>query len=90
MHRTSRQPGNDMNRQLRHRWLKLLFWFWIGGSMLVGSYLVLAGPLTPFTGLDHKHVALAVVPFNILLLASGLGWLICLVRSRPRQRQQRH
>ena len=79
---TLRPTGPSLNRRLRGRWLRRLFWFWIAGSAVVGTYLAVAGPLTPFTGLEKPDVALAVVPFNLLLLASGLVWLVLLVRSR--------
>ena len=70
------------NRALREKWRKRLFRFWVGGSAIVALYLVLAGPLTAFTGLEKPTVALVVAPFMFLLLASGLVWLILLVRSR--------
>ncbi|MGF1628578.1 MAG: hypothetical protein ACFCUT_03840 [Kiloniellaceae bacterium] len=76
----------NLNLALRRKWLHRLFWLWIGGASLVGSYLVLGGPLTPYTGLEDHHVALVVVPFLLLMLASGLTWLILLVRSRPPRR----
>jgi hypothetical protein len=74
----------SMNRKLRHKWRRRLFWFWVGGCALVGLFLVLAGPLAPFTGLEHRHVAIVVPPFMALLLVSGLVWLVLLVRSRRR------
>lgn len=77
-----RPPDSSLNRRLRGKWLRRLFWFWIAGSTVVGTYLAVGGPLTPFTGLEKPEVALAVVPFNFLLLASGLLWLVLLVRSR--------
>jgi hypothetical protein len=76
----------DLNLALRRKWLRRLFWVWIGGSMAVASYLLLAGPLTPYTGLDDRHVALALPLLMVLMLASGLTWLVMLVRSRPRRR----
>lgn len=79
---TVRPTDTSLNRRLRGRWLRRLFWFWIAGSTAVGTYLAVGGPLTPFTGLEKPEVALAVVPFNLLLLASGLLWLVLLVRSR--------
>lgn len=81
--------GTDFNFALRRKWLPRLCWFWTGGAILVGSYLALAGPLTPFTGLEHHHVALALPIFMFLMLASGLAWLILLVRSRPSRRRPR-
>lgn len=81
---TGRAP--DLNLALRRKWLQRLFWLWIGGSAAVGAYLVLAGPLTPYTGLDPRHVALALPVLMVLLLASGLTWLIMLVNSRPKRR----
>ena len=74
---------SDLNQALRHKWLQRLFWFWIGGSAVVGAYLLLAGPLTPYTGLDDRHVALALPLLMVLMLVSGLTWLIMLVNSRP-------
>ena len=79
---TVRPPDARMNQALRHKWRQRLFAFWIGGSALVALYLVIAGPLTAFTGLEKPHVALVVVPFMFLMLASGLAWLVLLVRSR--------
>lgn len=78
----TRPPEASLNRRLRGRWLRRLFWFWIAGSAAVGTYLAVGGPLTPYTGLEKPQVALVVVPFNLLLLASGLTWLVLLVRSR--------
>ncbi|GAB4394287.1 MAG: hypothetical protein Tsb0032_18050 [Kiloniellaceae bacterium] len=75
-------PERRLNHALRHKWRKRLFWFWIAGSALVALYLAIGGPLTAFTGLEKPHVALVVVPFLMLMLASGLAWLILLVRSR--------
>lgn len=77
-----RADHDSLNRSLRRKWLKRLFWLWIGGTALVALYLGIAGPLTAFTGLEKPHVALVVVPFLLLLLFSGLVWLILLVRSR--------
>lgn len=79
---TVRPPDASLNHALRNKWRKRLFAFWIAGSAVVAAYLMIAGPLTPFTGLDEPHVALVVVPFMLLMLASGLTWLILLVRSR--------
>lgn len=77
---------HDLNLSLRGKWLQRLFWVWIGGSAIVGAYLVLAGPLTPYTGLDDRHVALALPILMVLMLASGLTWLIMLVNSRPKRK----
>ena len=74
-------PERKHSHALRHKWRKRLFWFWIAGSALVALYLAIGGPLTTFTGLEKPHVALVVVPFMFLMLASGLAWLIMLVRS---------
>lgn len=79
---TVRPPDASLNQALRNKWRKRLFAFWIAGSAVVAAYLMIGGPLTPFTGLDDPHVALVVVPFMLLMLASGLAWLILLVRSR--------
>lgn len=79
---TVRPPDATMNQALRNKWRKRLFAFWIAGSAVVAAYLMIGGPLTAFTGLEHPHVALVVVPFMFLLLASGLTWLVLLVRSR--------
>ncbi|GAB4368568.1 MAG: hypothetical protein Kow00114_27910 [Kiloniellaceae bacterium] len=79
---TQRPPDASQNQALRNKWRKRLFAFWIAGSAAVAAYLMIGGPLTAFTGLERPHVALVVVPFMILLLASGLAWLVLLVRSR--------
>lgn len=71
-----------LNQELRHKWRKRLFAFWIVGAAAVAAYLAVGGPLTAFTGLEKPDVALVVVPFLLLLLASGLAWLVLLVRSR--------
>lgn len=76
----------SLNLALRRKWLQRLFWVWIGGSAIVGTYLLLAGPLTPYTGLDDRHVALALPLLMVLMLASGLTWLIALVNSRPKRK----
>lgn len=76
----------DLNLKLRRRWLRRLFWTWIGGSAAVGTYLVLAGPLVPYTGLDDRHVALALPVLMVLMLASGLTWLVMLVFTPPKRR----
>jgi hypothetical protein len=70
------------NLALRDKWRKRLFSFWIAGSVVVALYLAIAGPLTDLTGFERPHVALVVVPFLFLMLASGLAWLVLLVRSR--------
>jgi len=70
------------NQALRNKWRKRLFAFWIGGAALVTAYLAIGGPLTAYTGLEKPHVALVVVPFLVLMLGSGLAWLVLLVRSR--------
>lgn len=75
-------PERQRNHALRNKWRHRLFRFWVGGSALVALYLMLGGPLTAFTGLEKPAVALVVVPLMILLLASGLVWLVLLVRSR--------
>jgi hypothetical protein len=76
----------DLNLALRRKWLHRLFRVWIGGSIVAAAYLLLAGPLMPYTGLDDRHVALALPILMVLMLASGLTWLIMLVRSRPKRR----
>lgn len=76
-----RTDQDSLNLSLRRKRLKRLFWLWIGGTALVALYLGVAGPLTAFTGLEKPHVALVVVPFLLLLMFSGLVWLILLVRS---------
>jgi len=81
---TGRKP--DLNLALRRKWLHRLFRLWIGGSIVVAAYLLLAGPLTPYTGLDDRHVALALPVLMELMLASGLTWLVVLVWSRPKRR----
>lgn len=77
-----RPPDASLNQALRNKWRRRLFAFWIAGSAVVAAYLLIAGPLTAFTGLEQPHVALVVVPFMLLMLASGLVWLVLLVRSR--------
>lgn len=77
---------SNLNQALRRKWLHRLFWVWIGGSAIVGAYLLLAGPLTPYTALDDRHVALALPALMILMLASGLTWLVMLVNSRPKRK----
>jgi hypothetical protein len=86
--RTDRRPAEQrgLNHRLRRLWLPRLLWFWVGGAILVAACLALAGPLTPFTGLEAEYLALAVVPFLMLMLASGLAWLVVLVNSPPRRR----
>ncbi len=79
---TARPVEAATNQALRNKWRKRLFAFWIGGSALVAAYLAIGGPLTAYTGLDKPDVALVVVPFMVLMLASGLAWLVLLVRSR--------
>jgi uncharacterized membrane protein len=79
---TIRPPDASMNQALRNKWRKRLFAFWIVGSLLVVLYLAIAGPLSDITGRQVPHVALIVVPFLILMMASGLAWLGFLVRSR--------
>jgi hypothetical protein len=79
---TAQPPDASLNQVLRNKWRKRLFAFWIAGSAVVAAYLMIGGPLTPYTGLNDPHVALVVVPFMLLMLASGLAWLILLVRSR--------
>ena len=81
---SARKP--DLNLALRRKWLHRLFRVWIGGSIVVGAYLLLADPLTPYTALDDHHVALALPVLMVLMLASGLTWLVMLVRSRPKRR----
>lgn len=81
-HAAAEARKDELNRSLRGKWRKRLFWFWVAGTALVGLYLVIGGPLTAFTGLDRPEVALVVVPFLFLLLISALAWLILLVRSR--------
>jgi hypothetical protein len=76
----------DLNLALRRKWLQRLFWLWIGGSIAGATYLLIAGPLTPYTGLDDRHVALALPALMVLMLASGLIWLVMLVNSRPKRR----
>jgi len=75
----------DLNLALRRKWLQRLFRLWIGGSIVVAAFLLLAGPLTPYTGLDDRHVALALPILMVLMLASGLTWLVMLVWSRPKR-----
>lgn len=70
------------NQALRNKWRKRLFAFWIAGAALIAAFLAIGGPLTAFTGLEKPDVALVVVPFLALMLASGLAWLALLVRSR--------
>ncbi|WP_340120072.1 hypothetical protein [Pelagibius sp. 7325] len=79
---TAQPPDAALNHALRTKWRKRLFAFWIAGSAVVAAYLMIGGPLTPFTGLNDPHIALVVVPFMLLMLISGLAWLILLVRSR--------
>jgi len=78
----ARPADASLNHALRNKWRKRLFAFWIAGSAVVAAYLMIGGPLTPFTGLTDPYIALVVVPFMLLMLASGLAWLVLLVRSR--------
>lgn len=77
----------DLNLALRRKGLHRSFLVWIGGSSVFATYLLLAGPLTPYTGLEDRHVALALPALMILMLASGLTWLVMLVNSPPKRRR---
>ena len=79
---TARPTEALANHALRTKWRKRLFAFWIAGAAVVAAYIGLAGPLASVTGLPSAPVALVVVPFMFLMLASGLAWLVLLVRSR--------
>ena len=82
----STKQKRGLNFRLRRIWLPRLWWLWTGGAVIVSTFLMLAGPLTPFTGLEDQYVALAVVPFMMVMLASGLVWLVMLVNTPPSRR----
>jgi hypothetical protein len=71
-------------KTLRHTWRRRLFWLWVAASALVGTYVGIAGPFVSYFGEGQPIVALALPALMIFLLATGLGWLVLFVLSRPR------
>ncbi len=88
-------PERPEARIVGGRWRRRLFWSWIGATVLVALYVALAAPLARHAAEGREWVALAVPPLMILMLGTGLGWLLLYVlargdrgraRSRPDQR----
>lgn len=74
------------NKELRGEWRRNLFWIWVVASAIVALYIGLAGPFTHYFGEGKPFVALAVPALMFFMLATGLGWLVLLVISRPSRR----
>lgn len=78
----------DWHRHILHRERHWLFWLWVGATITVGAYLLLATPLVQSLGLPPAAVATVVPVLNLLLLFSGLVWLLRLVQLRRTSRRQ--
>lgn len=79
------------NRALCGRWRRGLFWAWVAGSAVVAAYIGIAGPFAGYFAAAVPEatpaVALALPALMIFMLATGLGWLVLMVASRPRRRR---
>ncbi len=72
------------NKELRGPWRRNLFWLWVAASAAIALYIGIVGPFTHYFGEGQPFVALAVPALMFFMLATGLGWLVLLVASRPR------
>ncbi len=71
------------NKKLRGPWRRRLFWGWVAASAVVAVYVGIAGPFASYFGEYRPAVAAAIPALMIFMLATGLGWLLLLVMSRP-------
>lgn len=71
-------------RELRGKWRRWLFWAWVAASAVVALYVGIAGPFADYFREGQSFVALAVPALMFFMLATGLGWLVLLVTSKPR------
>ena len=71
--------------ELRGKWRKRLMLFWVLVSIAFAIYLAVAAPLVPFFQPSFAPVALALPPIMVVMLISGLAWLILLVLPRRRE-----
>lgn len=76
------------NEALRGRWRRRLFWAWVIASAAVGIYIGITGPIASYFGDGREFVAYVVPALMFFMLATGLGWLVLLVSSRPRRRDR--
>lgn len=70
------QRRADPGPALRRR--RGLFRIWIAASIALSIYVGIAAPLVRYVGAGYDEVALFVPAIMVLLLASGLGWLVLL------------
>ncbi len=78
-------PSHRTVRRSMRRWV---FWAWVVASAAVAIYVGIAGPFAHYFGEDRSYVALVVPALMIFMLATGLGWLVLMVTTRPRDKGQ--
>ena len=78
------------NKEMRGKWRRVLFWAWVAASAAVGTYIGITGFFVNQFSPALPYVAYSVPALMIFLLATGLGWLILLVASRPRRQRGRY
>lgn len=67
-------------------WRHWTFAVWVIATVAIAAYVALAAPFAEYFGQDFQYVALVVPPLSFILLATGVWWLIWLVTSSPRRR----
>ena len=75
------------NRSLRGPWRRRLFWAWVAGSAAIALLVGIAGPFADVNDGGRSVVALASPAIMFFMLATGIGWLVMLVTTPPRNRE---
>lgn len=69
----------------RGKWRNTTFRTWIIATAIVTGVILLLVPFGPYLHERFWGVGLLVTPVVLIMLFSGLGWLVYRVTRRPRQ-----
>ena len=70
--------GVPSNNEPTGRWRRWLMAFWVILSIAFAAYVGIAAPLLPFFAPSFAPLAIAVPPLMVVLLLTGLAWLVLL------------
>lgn len=69
----------------RSNWRRNTFRVWIAATVIAAAVIMLLVPFGPYLHERFWGVGLIVVPVVLLMLFTGLGWLVYRVTRRPRE-----
>ena len=77
-------------RALLGRWRRILFYTWVGSSIVIAAVLMIGGPLVAPDGTSAPAL-IAYLPMlaMAIFILSGAGWLIAVAYSEGRSSRSR-